>query len=34
MTITKNGGDRLVLVSAEEFFRLKSWDRRAIPRRN
>ncbi|MHB8199606.1 MAG: hypothetical protein ACYDD9_02170 [Acidithiobacillus sp.] len=26
----KNGRDRLVLVSAEEFFRLKSRDRRAV----
>jgi len=30
LTITKNGHDRLVLVSAEEFFRLKSRDRRAV----
>lgn len=30
LTITKNGRDRLVLVSAEEFFRLKSRDRRAV----
>ena len=30
LTITKNGRDRLVLVSAEECFRLKSWDRRAV----
>ena len=30
LTITKNGRGRLVLVSAEEFFRLKSRDRRAV----
>ncbi|EGQ63534.1 prevent-host-death family protein [Acidithiobacillus sp. GGI-221] len=30
LTITKNGRDRLVLVSAEEFSRLKSRDRRAV----
>jgi prevent-host-death family protein len=30
LTITKNGRDRLVLVSAEEFFRLKSRERRAL----
>lgn len=30
VTITKNGRDRLVLVSAEEFARLKRRDRRVI----
>ena len=30
LTITKNGSDRLVVVSAEEFARLKSRDRLAM----
>ena len=30
MTITKNGRDRLVLLSADEYARLKRRDRRAI----
>jgi PHD/YefM family antitoxin component YafN of YafNO toxin-antitoxin module len=30
VTITKNGRDRLVMVSAEEFERLKRYDRRVI----
>jgi PHD/YefM family antitoxin component YafN of YafNO toxin-antitoxin module len=30
VTITKNGRDRLVVISAEEFERLKQRDRRAI----
>lgn len=30
VTITKNGRDRLVMISAEEFARLKRRDRRAV----
>lgn len=30
VTITKNGRDRLVVISADEFARLKSRDRRAL----
>lgn len=31
VTITKNGRDRLVVISAEEFERLKQRDRRVVP---